>query len=61
WSEKASEQKFAWMFLEEIQYWEDENYRIQEGDLDYEEVIDRELSRIERVRQQFLAMDKDTY
>jgi hypothetical protein len=61
WSEKASDSKFAWMFLEDIQYWEDENYRIQDGDLNYEEVIDRELARLQRVREKFQAMDKDTY
>jgi hypothetical protein len=61
WSEKASEDKFAWMFLTDIQYMEDENYRIQEGDLDYEEVINRELNRLQAVREKFLAMDKSTY
>lgn len=61
WSEKASDQQFSWMFLEDIQFWEDQNYRIQDGDLDYEEVITRELARIQRVREDFQAMDKNTY
>jgi hypothetical protein len=61
WSLKASDNKFAWMYLEDIQFWEDENYRIQEGDLDYEAVISRELSRLQRVREKFQTMDKSTY
>ncbi len=61
WSLKASDSKFAWMYLEDIQFWEDENYRIQEGDLDYEAVINRELARLQTVREKFQAMDKSTY
>ncbi len=61
WSLQASDRKFAWMYLDDIQYWEDENYRIQEGDLNYEEVITRELARLQRVREKFQAMDRNTY
>lgn len=47
--------------LEEIQYWEDERQRIQDGDLDYQDIIDGHLARLARVRDQFLSMDADTY
>lgn len=61
WSNMASQDKFSWMFIEEIQYWEDENHRIQDGDLDYKEIINRELDRIEKVKEEFQKMNKDTY
>jgi hypothetical protein len=47
--------------LEEIQYWEDERQRIQDGDLDYRDIISGHLARLERVRDQFRGMDAGTY
>ncbi|MBI9098877.1 MAG: hypothetical protein JEY91_10400 [Spirochaetaceae bacterium] len=61
WSDKASASQFAWMFLEDIQYWEDENHRIQEGDLNYGVIINRQLERVDRIIKEFEAMDENTY
>lgn len=61
WSGKASEQKFAWLFLEEIQYWEDENYRIQEGELDYDAILNNQINRVDRLIAEFESMDENTY
>jgi len=61
WSEKASTPEFAWMFLTDIQYWEDENLRIQEKDLDYQEIIEHHLNRLQEVRDKFESMDENTY
>ncbi len=61
WSAKAQDRKFAWMFIEDIQFWEDESYRIGTGDLNYERTIQRELDRLQRVRETFEAMDGDSY
>jgi hypothetical protein len=47
--------------LEGIQRWEDEWKRILTGDLDYQEIITGHLSRLERVRHTFQAMDQNTY
>jgi hypothetical protein len=47
--------------LEEIQYWEDERQRIQDGELDYQDIIGAHLARLQRVREEFLRMDADTY
>lgn len=47
--------------LEEIQYWEDERRRIQDGDLDYQDIIAGHMARLQRVREEFLRMDVDTY
>ncbi len=47
--------------LEGIQRWEDEWKRIFTGDLDYQEIITGHLSRLERVRRTFQAMDQNTY
>ena len=57
----ARDVKFRWMNLEELQYWEDEAFRIETGDLDYEEIINGHLDRLERVREDFLRMDYYTY
>jgi hypothetical protein len=47
--------------LEEIQKWEDEWKRILVGDLDYRQIINGHLARLERVRRTFRAMDEKTY
>ncbi len=55
--------RLPWLYynLEEIQNWEDERIRIWNGDLDYGEIISGHLNRLQRVRQQFLDMDENTY
>ena len=58
WSAKAAPLKYH---LEEIQFWEDENLRIETKDLNYEDIINEHLARIERVRKDFQAMDEKTY
>jgi hypothetical protein len=59
WSEEAS--RYPWLSLEEVQYWADQSYRIQTGELDYEAIIFRHRERLAEVRAQFLAMDDSTY
>ena len=58
WSRKLSP---SYINLEEIQYWEDENFRIRSKDLDYGSIIDSHLARLDRVRNKFLEMDESTY
>jgi hypothetical protein len=58
WSKKA---RSLTIHLEEIQNWEDEHYRIETGELDYEDIITSHLKRLERVRQHFENMDENTY
>jgi hypothetical protein len=57
----AAELPWLYFNLEEIQNWEDERARIWNGELDYAEIIGEHLDRLERVRQQFLSMDENTY
>lgn len=59
WSGRAWE--LRQVHLEEIQYWADESYRIETGDLDYQAIIDRHLARLRAVRQDFQEMGPDTY
>lgn len=61
WAEKAQIKEFRFLFLLDLQSWEDERERIATGELNYERTISRELSRLEKVRQDFLAMDENTY
>jgi hypothetical protein len=61
WSEKANVGRFRYLFLTDIQNWEDERARIVTGKLDYEKMLTRELARLESVKQAFLAMDEKTY
>ena len=58
WSNRLSP---SYSNLEEIQYWEDENFRIRSRDLDYGSIIDSHLARLETVRQKFLEMDETAY
>ncbi len=53
--------KVHYYFLENIQFWEDERVRITTGELDYKDIIDNDLSHLEKVRKKFEAMDASTY
>ena len=58
WSKKARPLPYH---MEEIQFWEDENHRIETGELDYRDIIDGHLRKVARVRAEFQAMDEKTY
>ena len=47
--------------LEEVQIWEDEQFRIQTGELDYRDIIEEQLERLSGVREKFESMDENTY
>lgn len=59
WSEKAWKMRST--RLEPIENWQDESYRIQTGDLDYKDTIDRQMARLAKVRAEFQAMGPGTY
>lgn len=46
WAEKANIGKFKFLFITELQNWEDERERIFTGELDYKTILDRELKRV---------------
>lgn len=57
WAEKANGSSFGFMNLADVQYWEDERERIKSGALDYGKMLERELSRVNSVKQKFESMD----
>lgn len=57
----ARDTRFRWINLEEIQYWEDEAFRIESKELNYKEIIEDHLERLHRVRAEFQGMDYSTY
>ncbi|MBO5137360.1 MAG: hypothetical protein J6B81_02555 [Spirochaetaceae bacterium] len=61
WAEKASSASFKFLYLTDIQNWEDECYRITNGNLDYEKILNREIKRVQEVQAAFIAMDEETY
>jgi hypothetical protein len=65
WSEAKTWSLRAWglrdVHLEKIQEWEDENMRIETGELNYAEIITKQLTRLQKVRQTFQNMDENTY
>jgi len=50
-----------WLNLKEVQEWEDEMARIQDGSLDYAAIVDKHLAKLETVRATFRNMDASTY
>ena len=60
WAEKANVRKFQFLFLTDLQYWEDERERITQKKLNYERTITRELDRLAKVRAEFMQME-ETY
>lgn len=61
WAEKANGASFNFMFIADLQNWEDERERIGTGELDYSKILDRELERVQNVMDEFVAMDDKTY
>lgn len=57
WAEKANTGKFKFLFLTDIQNWEDERERIGNGNLDYEKILNRELARLSKVIDDFEKME----
>ena len=57
WAEKAGERRFRWINLQKVQFWEDEVFRIENGSLNYGKTINRELSKLQKIREKFQAMD----
>ena len=48
WYEKANASSFNFIFITARQEWEDERERIFSGELDYEKMLNREISRVEK-------------
>jgi hypothetical protein len=61
WAARSREPRFRWINLQKVQFWEDEALRIEEGELNYETIISRELALLQQVRERFQAMDENTY
>jgi len=59
WSKKASQ--FSFLYLDDVQFWMDENWRIENGELDYGKYISKDLKRVAGVIEDFNAMDGSTY
>ena len=53
--------ELKYMYIEGLEYWEDELFRIRSGELDYNEFINDDLTRLNEVRAAFEAMTPDTY
>ena len=61
WAEKANTKDFNFLFLTDLQNWEDERERIKTGELDYGKMLRREIARVESVKADFVAMDSKNY
>lgn len=59
WANKAENIRF--LYLPEVQFWEDEATRIVQGSLDYDKIITKELDRLNRVKLAFEGMDEASY
>jgi hypothetical protein len=53
WAEKSLDRRFRWINLRNVQFWEDEAARIDDGSLDYETIINRELALLQSTREKF--------
>ena len=61
WAEKANATSFNFLYLDDAQFWEDERTRIATGELDYEKILNRELTGLQKVIDTFVEMDEKTY
>ncbi|HAH61817.1 MAG TPA: hypothetical protein DCL73_06945 [Treponema sp.] len=61
WAEKSNAASFDFLFITDQQNWEDERERIKTGSLDYGKTLNREIARVTKVRNDFLAMNTKNY
>lgn len=61
WAEKANVPRFQFLTLTDIQNWEDERERIFTGKLNYQKILEREITRVKKVIVDFESMTDDTY
>lgn len=59
WYEKANAPTFRFLYIEDLQFWEDERERIFTGELNYEKTINREVERLEKNISELKAMDEN--
>lgn len=59
WYEKANAPTFRFLYIQDLQYWEDERERIFTGELNYEKIINREITRLEKNISELKAMDEN--
>lgn len=59
WYEKANAPTFRFLYIEDLQFWEDERERIFTGELNYEKIITREVERLEKNISELKAMDEN--
>ena len=59
WYEKANVPTFRFLYIEDLQFWEDERERIFTGELNYEKTINREVERLEKNISELKAMDEN--
>ncbi len=58
---KAEIDAMPYIYIEGMEYWEDERIKIDEGEIDYKEFIELDLKRLYEVREAFENMTPDTY
>jgi hypothetical protein len=56
-AQKANDRRFRWINLQRVQFWEDEVFRIENGKLNYQRTIERELALLQKARERFQAME----
>ena len=61
WFEKANASSFNFLFITELQNWEDERERIKTGELNYEKMLNREIERVKKAIDELLAMKSKSY
>lgn len=61
WFEKANVSSFNFLFITELQNWEDERERIKTGELNYEKMLNREIERVKKAIDELLAMKSKSY
>ena len=59
WYEKANAPTFRFLYIKDLQFWEDERERIFTGELNYEKIINREITRLEKNISELKAMDEN--
>lgn len=61
WAEKANISQYNFLYITDLQNWEDERERIATGELDYKKTLDRELTRLNKVIEELVAMESKSY
>ena len=60
-ADETGKPEYRWIHFDTLYKWQEDAHRMRTGDLDYGEIISKDIARLKSVRQKLEEMDENTY